>query len=129
MKLASVQRVVGGGILGSVLLLSPGLMALQKNPVEASPENVAKGQAIYKKHCQMCHGEKGIGDGPAGKRLNPKPQDFTDKERMASKTDEYLFKDITKGEGPMPSFERKLKEEERWMVIHYIRTFSGTGEK
>jgi hypothetical protein len=70
-----------------------------------------------------------LGDGPAGKRLNPKPFNLTDREQMASKSDEYLFKDITKGKGSMPAFERKLKEEERWMVIHYVRTFSGTGGK
>jgi mono/diheme cytochrome c family protein len=77
----------------------------------------------------MCHGEKGLGDGPAGKRLNPKPFNLTDKEQMASKTDAYLFKNITKGEGSMPAFERKLKEAERWMVIQYIRTFSRAGGK
>ena len=116
-------------LISTLFLCSPAVMAFRMNAVEATPEDLAKGQAIYKKHCQMCHGEKGLGDGPAGKRLNPKPFDLTDKEQMASKTDEYLFKDITKGKGPMPAFERKLKEEERWMVIHYVRTFSGTGGK
>jgi hypothetical protein len=72
---------------------------------------------------------KGARRRSCGKRLNPKPFNLTDKEQMASKTDEYLFKDITKGEGSMPAFERKLKEEERWMVIHNVRTFSGTGGK
>ena len=108
-------------ILGTVLLLSTRAVA-QK--VEPSPENISKGEAIYKKHCQMCHGATGMGDGPAGKRLNPKPYNFQDKEKMAGQTDEHLFKDITKGDGPMPAFERKLKEDERWMVLHYIRTFA-----
>ena len=108
-------------ILGSVLLLSRTAVA-QK--VEPTPENISKGEAIYKKHCQMCHGATGLGDGPAGKRLNPKPYNFQDKEKMAAQTDEHLFKDITKGDGPMPAFERKLKEDERWMVLHYIRTFA-----
>ncbi len=108
-------------ILGSFLLLSTPAFA-QK--VEPTPENISKGQAIYKKHCQMCHGATGLGDGPAGKRLNPKPYNLQDKEKMASLTDEQLFKEISKGKGPMPPFERKLKEDERWMVLHHIRTFS-----
>src|SRR5262245_53757049 len=116
-------------LISTLLSCSPTVMGFGKNEVEATPENLAKGQAIYKKNCQMCHGEKGVGDGPAGKRLNPKPFNLTDKEQMASKTDEHLFKGVTKGQGSMPAFERKLKEDERWMVIHFVRTFSGTGEK
>ena len=108
-------------VLASVLLLSTTAVA-QK--IEPSPENISKGEAIYKKHCLMCHGATGLGDGPAGKRLNPKPYNFQDKEKMGAETDEHLFKELTKGKGPMPAFERKLKENERWMVLHYIRTFA-----
>ena|ERR1700704_89386 len=108
-------------MLGTILLVSTTSFA-QK--VEPTPENIGKGAAIYKKQCQMCHGATGMGDGPAGKRLNPTPSNFQDKEKMTALTDEHLFKDITKGEGPMPAFERKLKENERWMVLHYIRTFA-----
>jgi mono/diheme cytochrome c family protein len=114
-------EILTTGLLSGALL-SPGLGLGQK--VEPTPENIAKGEAIYRKHCQMCHGGKGMGDGPAGKRLNPKPYDFTDKAKMAKLTDEDMFKQITKGAGPMPAFERKLKPEERWMVLHYVRTFS-----
>ena len=108
-------------ILSSVLFLSTTAFA-QK--VEPTPENISKGEAIYKKHCLMCHGATGMGDGPAGKRLNTKPYNFQDKEKMAAETDEHLLKEITKGKGPMPAFERKLKESERWMVLHFIRTFA-----
>src|SRR5437867_1490972 len=79
-------------MLGSFLLLSTTAFA-QK--VEPTPENIGKGEAIFKKHCQMCHGATGMGDGPAGKRLNPKPYNFQDKEKMAALTDEQLFKVIT----------------------------------
>ncbi|MCI0625114.1 MAG: cytochrome c [Acidobacteria bacterium] len=121
MTTPSGLRTMLSGLLGAALLLST-LAFAQK--VEPTPENLSKGQAIYKKHCQMCHGVNGVGDGPAGKRLNPKPYNLTDKEKMAGETDEHLFKNITKGKGPMPAFQRKLKEPERWMVLHYVRTFS-----
>ncbi|PYV39789.1 MAG: hypothetical protein DMG06_22195 [Acidobacteria bacterium] len=101
--------------------------AARKNPIEATADSIAKGQVTYKKNCQMCHGEKGMGDGPAGQRLNPRPRDFTDKSKMEKMTDEEMFKDITKGEGPMPAFEHKLSETDRWHVINYVRTFA-TGE-
>ena len=121
MTMCSCFCTAFSAILGSFLLLSTTAFA-QK--VEPTPENISKGQAIYKKHCQMCHGATGLGDGPAGKRLNPKPYNLQDKEKMAGLTDEQLFKEITKGKGPMPAFERKLKENERWMVLHYIRAFA-----
>jgi mono/diheme cytochrome c family protein len=96
--------------------------AQKKNPVEASQESVSKGQTIFKKNCQVCHGEKGMGDGPAGQRMNPKPANFTVKSKM---TDEELFQAITKGKNPMPAFEHKLNETDRWHVINFIRTLSG----
>jgi high-affinity iron transporter len=117
----SSLQAAGSAMLGTFLLLSSTSLA---QTVESTPENISKGEAIYKKHCQMCHGATGLGDGPAGKRLNPKPYNFQDKEKMAAETDEHLFKEITKGKGPMPAFERKLKENERWMVLHYVRTFA-----
>lgn len=120
MKSNVFSQGVAAGVLFCSLLSST--FAAQK--LEPGQENLEKGQAIYKKHCQVCHGEKGLGDGPAGKRMNPKPLNFADKEKMAKIDNDHLFKDISKGKGPMPAFERKLKEDERRMVIHYIRTFS-----
>ena len=51
-------------ILGSFLLLTT--LALAQR-VEPTSENISKGEAIYKKHCQMCHGETGPGRWPSRK--------------------------------------------------------------
>jgi mono/diheme cytochrome c family protein len=114
------------GLLAISLAFSRGGFAQKKNPIEASQESVSKGQTIFKKNCQMCHGEKGMGDGPAGQRLNPKPANFADKSGMEKMTDGELFQVITKGKNPMPAFEHKLNETDRWHVINFIRTFAGT---
>jgi mono/diheme cytochrome c family protein len=113
------------GLLAISLAFSRGGFAQKKNPIEASQESVSKGQTIFKKNCQVCHGEKGMGDGPAGQRLNPKPANFTDKSGMEKMTDGDLFQAITKGKNPMPAFEHKLNETDRWHVINFIRTFAG----
>ncbi len=47
------------------------------NPVEATPEAIAAGGALYKKHCLMCPGETGKGDGPATKFMKPVPHDIS----------------------------------------------------
>ena len=50
-----------------------------KNPVAATPENIAKGKALFegKGTCFNCHGKNGDGQGEAGKILNPSPRNFT----------------------------------------------------
>jgi mono/diheme cytochrome c family protein len=113
------------GMVAISLVFSHSGFAEKKNPIEPNQESVSKGQAIYKKNCQMCHGEKGMGDGPAGQRLNPKPANFTDKPAMDKMTDGDLFQAITKGQNPMPAFEHKLSENDRWHVINFVRTFAG----
>ncbi|MGH9324393.1 MAG: c-type cytochrome [Vicinamibacteria bacterium] len=92
------------------------------NPVENTPEAVGAGAELFKKHCLMCHGEAGKGDGPATKFMKPAPPDMTvagTKDRM---TDGEMFYKITTGKRPMPPMNRKLSETERWQVVHYVRT-------
>jgi len=36
-----------------------------------------KGQDLYQLRCEVCHGEKGMGDGYAAEYLYPKPRDFS----------------------------------------------------
>jgi mono/diheme cytochrome c family protein len=43
--------------------------------LEAGP-TLAKGQALYGRHCLHCHGPGGAGDGPTAKYLDPKPRDY-----------------------------------------------------
>jgi mono/diheme cytochrome c family protein len=35
-----------------------------------------KGRELFKANCTSCHGDNGLGDGPAGLALNPKPRNF-----------------------------------------------------
>ena len=92
------------------------------NPVENTPEAVAAGGELFKKHCVMCHGEAAKGDGPATQFIKPVPPDISTtaaKERM---TDGEIFYKMTNGKRPMPPMNRKMSEEERWQVVHYLRT-------
>lgn len=101
-----------------------------KNPVAPTPENVAAGKNLYEDNCLMCHGEKGAGDGIAGKNLSVKPADFTDAKMMKSETDGSLFWKMSRGRGSMPGWKNVLSDTERWQLVNYIRTFAkgGAGE-
>jgi mono/diheme cytochrome c family protein len=114
--------------LGIVLfsgLLGGWAYAGEKHASQFTPDADSKAKALYAKQCQPCHGVQGKGDGPAGKRMNPKPLDFTDRAKMEKMTDEDMFKVVSKGKGPMPAFERKLSETDRRELVRYVRTFSG----
>ena len=37
---------------------------------------LAKGRDLFRANCSSCHGDNGLGDGPAGLALNPKPRNF-----------------------------------------------------
>ena len=93
----------------------------QRNPIVADSHSITRGRAIYTHHCASCHGPAGRGDGRAGRDLEPHPTDLT-KPDVARQSDLQLFRKITRGRRPMPSFARLIPEEDRWHVINFLRT-------
>lgn len=103
-----------------------------KNPIPKTPENIAKGKAIYegKGSCFRCHGDSGKGDGPYKTlvNLNPSPRDFTNPKFHRNRTDGELFwvlKNGISGTGMVPAIGGPITEEEAWHVILYERSFEG----
>ena len=99
-----------------------------KNPVEATPENIAKGKALFegKGTCVNCHGKEGNGKGPAGAILNPSPRDFTNCKFHKKRKDGELFwviKNGSPGTGMVPLIGTAINEEEAWTIINYERSF------
>ena len=93
----------------------------KKNPVAKDAAAVAAGKkATVDKACTACHGESGKGDGPGAAALNPKPADWT-AAKVQQETDGCLFWKISTGRGAMPPWAA-IPENERWQIIHYIRT-------
>lgn len=79
---------------------------------------------LYQKQCKSCHGEDGDGNGNRASELSVTPTNFTNAPEMNRLTDGELFWKITHGHRPMPAFEDKLNETERWQVVDYIRAFA-----
>ena len=114
-----------------VFFFNPGGSA-EAEKIEETPEAVESGRKVYEKWCINCHGEKGDGKGAAKPFLFPPPRDFTmglykikSTPRKELPLEEDLFKSITQGMPgtSMPGWEN-LSEEERWSLVHYIKTFS-----
>ena len=47
-------------------------------PWEDSADMVAHGASVFSNNCAVCHGPKGLGDGPAGLSLNPRPRNMVE---------------------------------------------------
>jgi mono/diheme cytochrome c family protein len=100
------------------------------NPFLANDDSRATGEKIFSTSCAVCHGEKGLGDGPTAEALENKPADLTEG-HVQELSDGALFYIISHGkpETPMPAWEDILEEEDRWNVVNFMRTLVGEHEE
>lgn len=104
------------------------------NPFPITAKGLAKGKELYVINCAICHGEKGDGNGwlVDEANLNAKypaqPRNFLDDEWTAKSNGAY-YHSIMYGKGVMGSYADKLSYEERWQVIHYVRSLQAKDDK
>ena len=92
------------------------------NPIKADASSIADGKTLWGTHCQSCHGKKGMGDGPKAAQLKTEAGDFS-KASTQSQTDGSLYYKIAKGRDDMPSFKKKIPEnDDIWSLVNFIRT-------
>lgn len=96
-----------------------------KNPVKPINRGISakKGKRIFKTRCMICHGPTGVGNGPGGKALSPKPQNLT-LPMVQKQTDGEIFWKVSKGRNAMIKWGPILSESERWDVVNYVRTLN-----
>lgn len=97
-------------------------MAAIVNPHPVSDASLANGRKYYSINCAVCHGDTGMGDGPATKYGMPGINLITDVTR--GRTDGYIFGMIRNGRGLMPTYNR-IEEPDRWDVVNYLRALQG----
>jgi len=94
----------------------------KKNAVASNAESIAAGKVLWNTHCKSCHGAKGLGDGTKAAQLKTEPGDFS-KATFQAQTDGALFYKMSEGRDDMPSFKKKIADEDdRWSVVNFIRT-------
>jgi mono/diheme cytochrome c family protein len=103
--------------------------AKKENPVKPTESSVADGKKLYGYQCAMCHGEKGDGKGDLADSMKLTLKDYADPEALKEWTDGMLFYVIEKGKGKMPGQEGRMKDEQVWNMVNYVRSLAKKAAK
>jgi mono/diheme cytochrome c family protein len=98
------------------------------NPRAKTAESINRGRVVYETYCFVCHGAAGKGDGPVSMTgggpfpgVRPLIGPTADKLK-----DGYLYGMILNGtamgRGLMPRYADKVRGNDRWDVVNYVRT-------
>jgi len=107
---------------------------IQANPFPITTEGMERGKVLYETFCGICHGNKGDGNGwlVDEANLNAKypaaPANFLLDEHINSSNGRY-YHAIMYGKNVMGAYKDKISYEERWQVIHYIRSLQAKEKK
>ncbi len=121
------QRQEGAGVARQARQLGARLaVAYEVSQAPIITPDPARGAALYAQNCSICHGDTGLGDGPAGLGLEPAPANLRNVARLDQLSLYDLYNTLGLGiEGTeMPSFADQLDERQRWDVAAYIASFS-----
>lgn len=97
---------------------------LRLNLIEVSPANwpdIQNGENVFQDNCASCHGEKGNGEGIAGRLLNPKPANFLNDTLMKNLSPFQIYNTIRlgiSGTGMVPL--NQLSDKEVWDAAFYV---------
>ena len=104
--------------------LTEGLAArtgVELDELPARTPQLARGAELYAANCASCHGDRGLGDGPAGRGLDPAPANLADADALRDASPIDFYRRITIGVAgtSMPAFETTLPADDRWAVAVY----------
>jgi mono/diheme cytochrome c family protein len=86
-------------------------------PTQLKPDKV-RGKSLYGVNCWMCHGQKGLGDGPAAKSLKtPVPP-------LAGRIDEMETAAdlVMQGSGDMPGYSETLNRKDAIRILQWLNS-------
>jgi len=131
MKSKAIIIILLGGLIATSFTLKlndqkpwpvPDAAKNKKNTVPSNAESIAAGKVLWNTHCKSCHGTKGLGDGTKAAQLKTEPGDFS-KATFQSQTDGSLFYKLSEGRDDMPSFKKKIPDEDdRWSLVNFMRS-------
>jgi len=112
---------------------------ITRNPFPITDQALAHGKEMYTIYCGICHGDKGDGLGYLVREADPAkgitagvypaaPANFM-LDTFVNASVGRFYHGIMYGKNVMGSYADKLSYEERWEVIHYIRSLQAANRK
>ncbi|WP_215408073.1 c-type cytochrome [Vibrio gigantis] len=101
------------------------MLSFNANAASANDaSHFANGKAKYRQLCQVCHGDKGHGDGPTAASLPHKPANIANKlsgffTSPSSLADDILEGDVEQG---MPAWQGVITKQDALDILTYIET-------
>jgi len=96
-----------------------------QNPTRDTPETIEQGRALFLANGAICHGARGLGDGPQAFLLNPRPVNLQLHVPQHAPGEIYYW--ISEGVAgtQMPAWKETLSETQRWEVVRFLYALAG----
>ena len=108
----------------------PGASVDVASLMKPTPELIAKGKALFLVNCASCHGNQGMGDGPAAAALNPKPRNFHEGYWKYGGGIARVVQTISTGSpGTAMAAFTNIPLTDRFAIAHYERSFGTKQEE
>lgn len=90
----------------------------------SAADDIQNGAIKYQSNCLVCHGVKGMGDGPAASTLAKKPSNIVKKLNNIFKPKMMLSYTVLKGkvDQGMPAWEGILSKQDTYDIFAYIES-------
>ena len=93
-------------------------------PTQLKPDKV-RGKDLYAVNCWMCHGKKGLGDGPAGASLRTPPPALAGRIQNLDAAADLVMQ----GAGDMPGYTETLNRKDATRILQWLNSLDpATGE-
>ncbi len=94
-----------------------------QNSVARTAESLERGRDRYDIFCALCHGAQGAGDGPIAAAMPIVPSLVSP--QVQGYNDGYIYALITNGRGLMKQYRQRVRRDDRWHIVNYIRVLQG----
>ena len=95
-----------------------------QNPTPDTPETIERGRMLFLANCAICHGPRGLGDGPQAFLLQPRPVNLQlHVPQHAAGEIEYWISEGVAGTG-MPAWKETLTETQRWEIVRFLQALA-----
>ena len=101
-----------------------------QNPTPDTPDTIDAGRTAFQANCAICHGPRGLGDGPQAFLLQPRPVNLQlHVPQHAQGEIHYWITSGVAGTG-MPAWKDTLSDTQRWEIVRYLQALaSGTADR